>query len=153
LRHPEGYNLDEPAESGAQNHENTTAQALTSPLDFTAIPITVKADRAGDTLTMQMSLDVGSLDLVSENDRWTGKLEMAARFATADGKQAGFIISQIAEYNMLPQTYNAAVRDGLNLQITLQIPRNATVLRQLVRNVKSGKVGTLSIPLATESAK
>ena len=147
LRYRDGYYLDNPGESYPQNREAEVAPALLSPVDSTAISITIKADRKRDALMLRISLDARALDFVRENDRWHGKLEMGARFATADGKQIGSAISQTAECNMRPQTYDAVLRNGLVFQIPLQIPPNATVLKQWVRDVRSGKIGTLSIPL------
>jgi VWFA-related protein len=147
LRYREGYYLDRPGEPYPQNKETEVTQALLSPVDSTAIPITIAATRKRDAVTLRLSVDAGGLDFVRENDRWHAKLELGVRFAAPDGNQVGSLVSQTAEFNMRPQAYEDALRNGLVLEIPLQILPNATVLKQWVRDVSSGKIGTLSIPL------
>jgi len=147
LHYREGYYLDEPSNSHPQDQRTEVVRAMASPVDSTAVPITVRAARNRDTLMLQISLDAGSLNFVREADRWQGKLEIQARFEAADGGQIGSITSKVVEFNMLPQTYGAALRNGLPFHIYLQIPPDATALKELVWDVRSGKIGTLSIPL------
>ena len=147
LHYRDGYYLDESGSSHLQDQKTQFVRAMDSPVDSTAVPITVRAARNRDTLVLQMPLDAGSLDFVREADRWQGKLEIQARFEAGDGRQIGSITSKVVELNMRPRTYDTALRDGLAFRITLQIPPHATALKQLVCDGRSGKIGTLSIPL------
>jgi len=152
LRYREGYYLDEPGSSQVQDQRAEVVRAMFSPVDSTVLPITVRAARKEDNLNLLMSIDAGKLDLAFEADRWQGKLEFQACFKAADGRRIGSITSQVVEINMRPQTHDAALRNGLAFHITLQIPPDATVLKQLAWDVRSGKIGTLSIPLKMVTA-
>ena len=147
LRYRDGYYLDEPGNSQVQDQRAEVVRAMLSPVDSTAIPITVRAARKQDILMSQMSLDAGGLDLVLEADRWQGKLELQACFEAAAGRRIGSIITQVVEINMRPQTHDAALRNGLAFRVALPIPPDAAALKLLVWDVRSGKIGTLSIPL------
>lgn len=147
LRYRDGYYLDEPGDPHLQDQRTEVVQAMLSPVDSTAIPVTVRAARKRDTLALLVSLDAGSLDIAWEGGRWQGKLEMQVRFTAADGSQIGSVTSQVAELDMRQQTYDAVLRNGLVFHINLQIPPTATAVKQLVWDVRSGKIGTLSIPL------
>jgi VWFA-related protein len=149
LRYRDGYYLDEPGNSQVQDQRAEVARAMLSPVDSTAIPITVRAARNQDHLMSQMSLDAGSLDLALESGGWQGKLEFQACFQAPDGRRVGSVTTQVVEINMRPQTHDAALRNGLTFRVALPIPPDATALKLLVWDVRSGKIGTLSIPLKT----
>ncbi len=87
LRYRDGYYLDNPGESYPQNREAEVAPALLSPVDSTAISITIRADRKRDALMLRISLDARALDFVRENDRWHGKLEMGAGSAVVESRK------------------------------------------------------------------
>ena len=147
LRYREGYYLDETGDSHPRDQRTEVVQAMLSPVDSTTVPVTVRAVRKGDTLALLVSLDAGSLEVTCEGGRWQGKLEMQVRFTGTDGRQVGSVTSQVVELAMRQQTYDGVLRNGLVFHINLQIPPTATTLKQLVWDVRSGKIGTLSIPL------
>jgi VWFA-related protein len=147
LRYREGYYLDEPGSSQLQDQKAEVARAMLSPVDSTAVPIKVKVARKQDTLDLVMSLDAGQMDFALEAGRWQGKLEIQSCFEAADGRRIGSTTSQLVDIKMRPQTHDAVLRTGLVFHITLQIPPDAAVLKQLACDVRSGKIGTLSIPL------
>jgi hypothetical protein len=92
---------------------------------------------------------VENLDLIQNQNRWTGKIEVVARFTTADGIVAGDVFSQTMTLNLRQASYDTAVRDGfLYHNVELKIPAKAVELKLLFANPDSGKIGTLSIPLS-----
>ncbi len=130
------------------------AKALGRPVNATAIPIKASVTRTQDRLNVQATLDVEGLDLApnrnrQNENRWTGKIEVVARFTTADGIVAGDVFSQTMTLNLRQTTYDAAVQDGLPYRnIELKVPNKAVELRLLFANLATGKIGTLTIPLS-----
>ncbi len=157
LRYRTSYQTEAPQPVSA-NPRADLSQALNRPIDTTTIPIRASVTRDQDRLNLQAVLDVGSLDLSSNQNLWTGKVEFVARFAAADGSLAGEGVSQTMTLNLRQATYDKAVSDGFIYRNELRIPAKAVALRLLFANLASGKVGTLTIPLseieaATASAK
>jgi len=55
---------------------------------------------------------------------------------------------QTIQLDMLPQTYETSMRQGLRFQLPLAIPAAAARLRILVRDDSSGAIGSLTVALA-----
>jgi len=123
-------------------------QALNRPVDSSAIPARASVTMTQDRLNVQATLDVENLDLVRERDLWTGRVDVLARFTTADGIVAVGVFHQTLTLNLRQGTYDAAVRDGFAWQNAFTIPAKAAELKLLFANPASGKIGTLTIPLA-----
>jgi hypothetical protein len=83
-----------------------------------------------------------------QQDRWTGKIEFAARFTTADAIIASEPVTRTVTFNLSQEKYDAAVRAGLTYHHDLQIPPKAVELKLLFANPASGRIGTLTIPLS-----
>ena len=135
-----------PAQSG--NPAAAAVEAATRPVDASAIPIKAVVTRVQDRLNLEATLDVGSLDLIDTQGRWKGKVEAVARFATADGRQAGDVISQTLTMNLRQATYDLVLQHGVTYHNLLRVPPSATELKLLFTNLASGKTGTLTIPLS-----
>ena len=146
LRYREGYAMDAPNNSAADRRAKVV-QALLSPVDNSAVPITVKAVRNQNGLSLRLTLDLAGLGLAHNGGRWQGKIEIVARFAAEDGTESGSPSAKTIEFNLTQRTYDAALREGLTFTRLLALPPRASKLRVLVRNDGSGEVGTLSIPL------
>jgi len=123
-------------------------QALSSPIDATAIPITATVTRVQDRLNLEAVLAVDSLDLVPENNQWTGRIEVVARFTTADGVFPSDAFAQTFTLNLNPSAYATDERAGYTYHNEFKIPAGAAELKLLFANPASGKIGTLTIPLS-----
>jgi hypothetical protein len=122
--------------------------AMKRPVDATAVAITALATRKQDRLDLSATFDISGLDLQLEEGLWKGTAELVARFMTADGIQAGDVVSQTLTFNLLPETYSSALNGGLPYRRELTIPPKATELKLLLGNLATGKIGTLTIPLS-----
>ena len=123
-------------------------QALNRPIDATAIPVQTSVTRERDRLKLDAVLRVESLDLELQRNVWTGKIEVVARFTTADGIAASGAIAQTVTFNLTPTSYDTATRGGLAYHNEFRIPARAVQLKLLFANPFSGKIGTLTIPLS-----
>jgi hypothetical protein len=147
LRYRTGYTTEPPQPPSASSVADLV-QAMNRPMDATAIPITASATRAQDRLNLAATIDLASLDLNLNQGQWTGKVEIVARFLAADGTQAGEVFAQTAALNLPQPAYESMLKSGFVYRKQLQIPANAVELKLLVANLATGKIGTLTIPLA-----
>jgi hypothetical protein len=133
-------------------HPNAPVQdlieALNRPVDATGIVITASATRMQDRLNLMESFDVSGLDLQLEQGLWKGRAEVVARFLTAEGTWAGHAVAETLTLNLKAATYEAALENGLRYDKELTIPPKAVELKLLIGNITTGKIGTLTIPLA-----
>jgi hypothetical protein len=145
-------------------------QAMYSPVDALALPIQASARRIQDQtngirtnrtstkgnranqerLSFDIVLDVASLDLAPTQNHWTGSLEVAALFLAADGHITGTVpaLGQTVKINLSQPTYDAAAEHGVLYHNELRIPANAVEFKILIANIGTGKIGTVTIPLA-----
>ncbi|HEY7335019.1 MAG TPA: hypothetical protein VH639_09055 [Bryobacteraceae bacterium] len=123
-------------------------EALNRPVDETAIPITASATRTPDRVQVTESFDLSSLDLQLEEGLWKGRAEVAARFSAADGVWVGEAIAETITFGLKPDTYDSMVQSGVPYRQELAIPAKAVSLKLLIGSLKSGKIGTLTIPLS-----
>jgi VWFA-related protein len=126
--------------------------AMNRPIDATAIPVKATVTRVRDRLSLDATVSVESLGLIPDQDRRTGKIEFAARFTTADAVIASEPVTRTVTFNLSQEKYDIAVRDGITYHHELQIPSKAVELKLLFANPASGKIGTLTIPLARVKA-
>ena len=123
------------------------------PVDATAIPIKASVTREEDRLNLEAMLGAESLDLTPDQGLWTGKIEVVARFTTADGIFASDAFAQTLTLNLSQTTHDTAMRDGLAYHNEFKIPPKAVELKLLFANPASGKIGTLTIPLSEVEVK
>ncbi|HEY4362333.1 MAG TPA: VWA domain-containing protein [Bryobacteraceae bacterium] len=125
-------------------------KALAKPVDASGLPLRAAAQRTADRLRMEAVLDVSSLDLAQNQNRWTGKIEVVGQFTALDGTLVGDrpALAQTLELKLLPKTYEAAQQNGFLYRNELKIPLKAVEFKMLFANLASGKIGTVTIPLA-----
>jgi VWFA-related protein len=128
-------------------------QALNRPVDSSTISVGASVTPTRDGLNLEARLDVENLDLTPEENLWKGRIEVLARFVTADGIVASDVFHQTVTMNLRQATYDAAVRDGLAYHTEFKVPAKAVELKLLFANPASGKIGTLTIPLAQITAR
>jgi hypothetical protein len=121
--------------------------ALSRPVDATAIAITASVARAGNSVKLTEAIDLAGLDLDLTRGTWKGKADVVTRFMAIDGTQAGEVVSDTLTLNLRPTTYQSMLGTGVFYRKELTIPARAVELKLLVGNLASGKIGTLTIPL------
>jgi len=149
LRYRTSYEMKPPAPPSASPVAELV-EALNRPVDATVIPITANATRDGDRVNVSVSIDVPSLDLELSDGLWKGKAELVMRFATADGRPAGDASAETLTFSFRPATYESMLKSDApyRRESELAIPPMAAEVKVLVGNLASGKIGTLTIPLA-----
>jgi VWFA-related protein len=153
LRHREGYWVEAPAKAAAQDVKAELQRALLAPVDSGAVTLAAGAARTGEVLKLRVLVDPAGLDLEHTGGRWKGAIQMLMRFAAGDGTQVGNISSHSVTLDLRESTYEAARRQGFAITQPASIPPRADSLRVLVRDQRSGAIGTLSIPLRAVPAE
>jgi hypothetical protein len=142
----------EPPHPVSDNPVADLVRALNRPIDATAIPIEASVTKEFGRLRIDAKLGVESLDLTADQGLRTGRIEVVARFTTADALIAAEPIAQTLVLNLPPAAWDAAVRDGLPWSSNLVIPPKAVELKVMFANVTSDRIGTLTVPLARVKA-
>src|ERR1017187_18567 len=81
LRYREGYSV-EAGPAAPQDRSAQLTKASIAPVDATAIPVEVTAERKQNALTLRISMKPGSLGLAHTGDRWQGSIDVATQFAS-----------------------------------------------------------------------
>jgi VWFA-related protein len=124
-----------------------TREELTSPIDSTFIPLRVRATRSADSIVLQVSLDISTLDLVKQDDKWTGTVDMMTSFLGDNGAILG-ITENVVDVHIPQEAYTKTLQQGVSVRQTIAIQTGTAKLRLLVSNRRTQKTGTLSIPLS-----
>jgi VWFA-related protein len=152
LRYRTSYEL-KPEHPVSTNPVEGLVQALNRPVDATAIPVRASATRVQDGLDLAATLDLPSLDLNLSQGLWSGKVEVVARFMTADGNAVGDALAETMTLNLRQTTYESMLRSGVSWHKQMKIPAKAVELKLLVGNLASSRIGTLTIPLSEVKGK
>jgi VWFA-related protein len=121
--------------------------ALTSPLNATAIPLSVKADKNGEKLLIELTVDPSVL-LQEENGRHKGRLTLFFAFRPEDksGRLRAETFSR--ELDLSQSLYEQVLKQGLSLRKEMVIPEGATSLRIIARDERADSFGSVTVPLA-----
>jgi VWFA-related protein len=151
LRYRTSYQTEAPPPASA-DPQIELVRAMNRPIDATAISIRASLTRIRDTLSLKAVIGAADLELSQRETRWTGRAEIVARFAAADGKPVGEVLTQTMNLHLSQTQYDAALQNGIACSNEMEIPSKAAELKLLFTDLISGKIGTLSIPLSEVAA-
>jgi len=125
--------------------------ALASPLDYTAVPMTVLFNSKPETAGAKKKIGYRIVlppeaDLVDDRDNNHVSLEVfsVARTATgADADQFG----QHLETNIKPGDLDRLRKDGITYSNAVEVPPGEYTVRFVVRDNLTGRIGSVSAPL------
>jgi hypothetical protein len=124
--------------------------ALVSPLDYTAVPLTVRwtgLDATGAKKKLRFRIDFPpSASLVNLGDNNHMSLEVVALARAANAEPADQF-AQHVETNFKPDTLQILQRDGLNYSNELQVAPGEYAVRFVVRDNLTGRIGSLTAPI------
>lgn len=148
LRYRQGY-IDTPDAPGdPKQRKNDLEQAASSPLDGNAIPLTARllpSNAGGYNLNLNISLS--GLSLLPDGEIWTGEVDVFLVERDQRGKEFGRVNDTIA-MRLKQATYEQMLKTGAPYQHAVTLSPNANVLRVVVRDARSGDLGSLTIPTA-----
>lgn len=155
---PEPPVLKAPAKEPQKGKAASLVAALLDPFDAVSIPITARITPENGFMNVDAGLDVRSLGLeqseagAAKQARWSGKLEVVARFNTAKGELAGEAVSQTVVLNLKPATYQSMLQNGFLYHNRFKIPAKAVQLKLLFGNAETNKAGTVTVPIPADAA-
>jgi len=148
LRHRRGYfaQPDEPDDDWYR--KGVLGAAMWSPVDATRVGLTVRPfPAAPDTLDLEIRVDARDVSLQPVGDGWQGRLDVWLA-QLGPGDELLVTVSHVAGLNLDRPTFEQVRQSGeLPLVERLRRDRKAVLLRILVRDVVSGALGSVSIPL------
>ena len=150
LRYRRGYLALPEATFDSKKREVLMRAAVDSPLDDTSLGLEAHlhvVDVPG-AMTLKTELLVYSRDLtlVAQGDRWAGTVDVLFVQRGTDGKELAGELKTL-NLNLVRKTYDEIMKKGLGLTRNLPLAPGAAQLRVVVRDVSSGSIGSLTIPL------
>jgi VWFA-related protein len=147
LRYRQGY-IDAPdAPSDPQQRKNDLEQAALSPLDANAIPLTARfaPSAASAAYNLNLSISLAGLNLQPEGEIWTGEVDVFLLQRDQQGQGFGRVNDTIA-MRLKPSTYQQMLKTGAPYRREITVSPRSTLLRIVVRDARSGDLGSLTIP-------
>jgi VWFA-related protein len=124
-------------------------EALRSPLTATQVGLSARTARAGDaSLDVALTVDASTITLGLQDGFWRGEVDVLVGEVTKDGR--GSIVRTERMPLSIPGERRADVlASGFPLQLNgINVSRYLYELRIIARDVPSGRVGSLVIPVA-----
>jgi VWFA-related protein len=148
LRYRTGYfaQPDEPAEEWYRS--GVLGAAMWNPTSATGLGMTVHPFPAAlETLDLDIKIDARDVSLQQAGDRWRGQLDVWVVQLGKDDAHLG-TVSRVAGLDLDRPTYEKLVQSGeLPLFERLKRDPKTILVRVLARDVASGALGSVSIPL------
>ena len=148
LRHRRGYfaQPDEPEDDWYR--KGVLGAAVWSPVDATRVGLTVRPfPAAPDTLDLDIRIDARDVSLQPVGDGWQGRLDVWL-VQLGPGDELLDTVPHVAGLSLDRRDFDRVQQSGeLPLLERLKRDPKAVLLRVLVRDVGSGALGSVSIPL------
>ncbi len=149
LRHRTGYfaQPDEPADGWYRS--GVLGAAMWNPTNAAGLGMTVHPfPAAPDTLDLDIKIEARDVSLPPVAGRWRGQLDLWVVQLGRDDAHLG-TVSRVAALDLDQPSYERLTQSGeLSLFERLKRDPKAVLVRVLVRDVATGALGSVSIPLA-----
>ena len=147
LRYRQGY-IDTPdAPADPTRRKSDLEQAAQSPLDANALPLSARllpsADRG--TYNVNLTISLAGLNLKQDGEVWTGEVDVFLLQRDQQGHEFGRVNETIA-MRLKQATYRQMLTTGAPYRREVVVNPKADVLRVVVRDARSGDIGSLTIP-------
>ena len=150
LSYRKGYYAGTPPQPGAPKKREPLENALLDPQDSTGVEIVAEVTRSAgtprDILRISMRLRAAQLSLRQHENEWSGKVEEMFLETNAAGQLIARV-SDTKEFRMSRQVREQFENEGLPITREIGLAEGAARLLIVVRDVESGRTGTLSVPL------
>ncbi len=149
VRHRLGYYAVPAAAPGPADRDKILADALGSPLDSTAIGISVAVERAqaADEIFLRIVVEGESLRLAPEGDALAGSLDVAIAQGLPDGRLIRSVDAVVSLRVKLSEREQLLTR-GVTLTRTLKLQPDAHQIKIAIGD-RSGRLGTVTIPASS----
>ena len=118
-------------------------RAASEDYDATEIGMTATVARAGKNFVAAMKVDLKDLKLLREGERWNGAAYLAAVSRAANGDRLDLSIKAV-DLEMSDQDYQARMRDGFALSLTIPAKANTARIRVAIVD-RGGAAGSVLV--------
>jgi len=149
LRYRKGY-VDTPDASGdPKQRKNDLEQAALSPVDANAISLTARLEPSmtSGNFNLNLNINLSGFNLRPDGDTWIGEVDVFLLQRDQRGKEFGRVNDTIT-MRLKQTTYEQMLKTGAHYQHALTLSPKADMLRVVVRDARSGDLGSLTIPTA-----
>ena len=155
LRYRKGYQAADPQIQVAEaDGREKIDNALWSPVEATGISINVRVEGPDPAkpkaLRMTVAIPIGDIMLQEQENGWLGTLDLVVGQHSADGRDVA-TLSDAVKVNPNRQRYETLRKEGLLIRREIALRDEASVVRIVVFDRGSGRVGSLEIPAHTLS--
>jgi len=151
LRYPKGYFAVKDTLATQNERRNNFLIAIKSPLDSSAIPLEVRADRVDQptlgSITLSGLIGIHDLQLARSGEMHTGALDITV----IEQDQTGKVLRESANRISLrfsDKQFPAVLKSGVTFRKSVQPQAGVTTLRVLVQDPNTSAIGSLIIPLS-----
>ncbi len=126
-------------------------QVLWQPFDASEIFLGARRKPATGGAAVALKITTTDVGLVQNGDRWTGKLDIF--LVQRDDSGAGAQVKeQTLALDLSAASYDRLQREGIPFEQYLDKKQNAETVRIIVVDENSGRIGSITLPAATERA-
>jgi VWFA-related protein len=150
LRYRRGYLAASAEEETGEQLDRVLLAASASPLEATGIDLTAGLTRPlppeGRQWKVSLTIDTRNISLQTADAHWLGALDLLFVQRASDSTELSVIKAELPIRWDQP-SYESHAQDGIRVNRLLDLLPAATQLRIVVRDRRSGKLGSLNIPL------
>jgi VWFA-related protein len=148
LRHRRGYFAQPGEPTDDWYRRGVLGAAMWSPLDATRLGLTVRATPSSDgRLTLALRVHAPDVSLRPAGDRWRGQLDVWL-VELGSGDELLDTVSHVADLSLSPADHRRVMRTKeIVLVERVTLDESAVLLRILVRDIFSGAMGSVTIPV------
>ena len=145
----DGYFEPAPPQRDPHRRERELQEAVWSPVDATAIELsgTVSSGAEPEDYDLKLRIGLASVSLRQNADRWEGQIEVSL-FQRDNSGNAFEPVSNTFGLKLKQDSYERSLKSGFQYGRRFRLDPRATSLRIVVRDLGSGSVGTLTIPVS-----
>lgn len=147
LRYRRGY-LDPPDTPGdLKQRKNDLEQAALSPLDANAIPLTARLSLSTleRNYNLNLNISLSGLNLQPEGETWSGEVDVFLLQRDQRGQELGRVNETIT-LGLKQASYERLLKTGALYRHEITLHPQTQVVRVVVRDARSGDLGSLTIP-------
>ncbi len=156
VRSRKGYYAGAEPQRAEKEIVTLLSAAAHSPLESTSVGMTVRADEVPNTTTkslkLSMDIDPRDINLVLQDGSWVGALDFLFSQRDVEGKVLSNISLNLG-LHLPSESHSQLEKEGITFSRTLEVVPTAFLLRVVVRDARSGSIGTVSVPLRSTGTK
>ena len=151
LRYPQGYLADAAAAAPTGWANDLTMSVVTNPIGSSAVRLTASCALTSDPEpgTLQMGLRIEPWSLRFESNGGYQQTQIQIIYAERAANGNTHLTTDTPTVKIPAQSWETAQREGLRYARRLKPARDAVSLRVIVRDMLTGRYGTLDVPLKT----